>query len=291
MMEKSVRRVYAEKIREYDSEGGNLCNEFKEYLGIQNIDRVRVIHRYDIEGISLAAYNQARNTIFSEPPVDIVYDENLIFGEDELVFAWEYLPGQYDQRADSAAQAIQILTQDIKPLIRSATVFAISGKISDNDLSRIKNYIINPVDSREAYLEKPETLEEKYLVPDDVPIIDRFISMNEKELSYLLNEMELAMDLDDLKFCQIYFKDTEKRNPTLTEMRIIDTYWSDHCRHTTFLTEIDSIEFSDGPYRKVFESAYHDYLKKHNEIYSDKEKPVSLMDLATIAMKSSKKCR
>ncbi|MEN8191987.1 MAG: phosphoribosylformylglycinamidine synthase [Bacteroidota bacterium] len=287
----NIRRIFVEKKEEFNIEVETLSKELKEHLLINGIEKLRILHRYDVENISDETYSTARKTIFAEPPVDLVYDEVLNTEETDKVFAIEYLPGQYDQRADSASQAIQIITQGERPNVKYAKVVVIKGSISDTDFSKIKNYMINPVDSREALTNKPSTLEDETFIPDDVVDIENFISMNDSKLSDLLHELGLAMDLDDIKFCQVYFRDTEKRNPTMTEMKILDTYWSDHCRHTTFLTKIDDVEFENGKITNKIKETYEQYLKDREEVYGDRlsQKDVCLMDIATLAMKKLKK--
>lgn len=287
----SVKRIFVEKKDGFDVEARGLFNEFNELLGIKNLEKVRIIYRYDIEDISDEIYQQARTTIFSEPPVDIVYDEVIEISESDKAFAIEYLPGTYDQRADSAAQCIQILTQGERPEVNQAKVILLSGNITDEDVSRIKHYLINPVESHEASLTKPATLIQDLQSPPDVEILNGFIEMNESELKEMLKNLALAMDIYDLKFCQEYFRDTEKRNPTLTEVRILDTYWSDHCRHTTFSTKIDNVEFEDGKFTQIIEEVYKDYLNVRETVYEDRlmDKDICLMDIATIAMKDLKK--
>ncbi|MCB9208843.1 MAG: phosphoribosylformylglycinamidine synthase [Ignavibacteriales bacterium] len=287
----SVKRIFVEKKPGFDVEANSLFNEIHEHLRIKSVENVRIVYKYDVEGISDNIYQLARTTIFSEPPVDFVYDEELKISETEKYFAIEYLPGQYDQRADSAAQCIQVLTQQERPTVKNSKVIIFSGNISDEDFLRIKNYIINPVDSHLADLSKPNTLKDEFPSPPDVEIISDFIKMNDDGLSQLLKDLALAMDLADLQFCQKYFRDEEKRNPTLTELRILDTYWSDHCRHTTFLTKIDSVEFEEGKFTNKIKEVYNDYLKTRDSVYGTKinEKDICLMDIATIAMKDLKK--
>ena len=287
----SVKRIFVEKKSGFDVEANGLFKEISELLQIEGIKNVRIVYRYDIEGISDEIYNQARTTIFSEPPVDLVYDEEITIDQSDKYFAVEYLPGQYDQRADSAAQCIQILTQGERPEVKNAKLILLSGEISEQDVKRIKKYVINPVESHEANLEKPNTLKDELVSPPDVETIDKFIEMNDAELKELLKNLGLAMDIYDIQFCQEYFRDSEKRNPTLTEMKILDTYWSDHCRHTTFLTKIDKVEFEEGKFTKKIEEVYNDYLKVRENVYLDrlKDKDICLMDIATIAMKDLKK--
>lgn len=287
-MEKVVRRIFVEKKPGFDTEAEFLFKELKEFLGVKGLREVRIIHRYDIEGISKEEYEKSRNTIFSEPTVDNVHDEEIEIPEKYKLIPVEYLPGQYDQRADSAAQCIQLLTQSEKPAVRCAKIILIAGDITEGEFEKIKDYCINPLEAGEASLEKPETLEMEMEYPEDVNSIDNFIKMDKVELDSLHMELGLAMSIDDLKFVQDYFRD-EKRDPTLTEIRVLDTYWSDHCRHTTFLTEIEDVEIKDGFYSPVLEKTYRRYLKTRKEVYGEQEKAVCLMDIATIGMKEMRK--
>jgi phosphoribosylformylglycinamidine synthase len=289
IMGKEVRRVYVEKKKGFDVEAQSLFRDLRDNLGMTGLESVRIINRYDVEGISEEEYQAARRTIFSEPPVDDIYDEEIEIGSEAKVFAIEYLPGQYDQRADSAAQCIQILTHGERPQVRVAKLIVLEGDISDVQYKKIKEYCINPVEAHEASLDKPSTLDITVTVPEDVKVVKGFIGMSEKDLEVLLKEMGFAMDMDDLKFCQAYFRDTEKRDPTVTEMRMIDTYWSDHCRHTTFLTRIGDVEIEKSHFNEVVESVYHSYLESRKYVYGDKEKAIYLMDIATIGMKELKK--
>ncbi len=288
-MNQTVKRIYVEKKKGFDVEAQSLFGDLKENLGIKGLKGIRTVNRYDISGISDEVYEQARETIFSEPPVDLVYDEVLPVDHDERVFASEYLPGQYDQRADSAAQCIQILTQKEKPTILSAQVIVLKGEISDAEFDKIKAYYINPVESRQAALEKPVTLEVASEIPEDVAVLEGFVTKTTAELEDLRVDMGLAMAADDLVFCQTYFKDTEKRNPTLTEIRMIDTYWSDHCRHTTFMTEIEDVDIHEDHFTTPIKTAYEDYKKSRAYVYGEREKDICLMDIATIAMKELRK--
>ncbi len=288
-MSTNIKRIFVEKKEEYNVAAQRLFVDLKENLGIKGLENIRVVNQYDISEISDEVYEQARKTIFSEPPVDYVYDEEITIADDELVFAAEYLPGQYDQRADSASQCIQILTQKDRPLVRTAKLIILKGNISNNDFIKIKNYCINPVESREADLKKPKKLETVFEIPKDVDIIDDFIKMSKEQLESFRVDLELAMSLEDLVFCQRYFKDTEKRDPTITEIKMIDTYWSDHCRHTTFLTKIEDIDIPDGIYTNSIKNAYNEYLKSRDYVYEEYKKDISLMDIATIAMKELKK--
>jgi phosphoribosylformylglycinamidine synthase len=285
----AVRRIYVEKKPGFDVKARKLMEEITEYLKIKGIENVRIINRYDVEGISDEDYEKAKTLIFSEPPVDYVYEEELPLRDNERVFAVEYLPGQYDQRADSCAQCIQLLSGTERPEIRVATVIAIGGDISDKDFEKIKEYYINPIESREAALTKPETLREEYAVPDMVDVIKGFTLMDEEALEKLITELGFAMSVEDLVFCREYFKNTEKRDPTVTELRVIDTYWSDHCRHTTFLTEIEEISFDKGSVSEKISEVYNLYLETRKKVYKDREKPVCLMDIATLAMKELKR--
>ena len=289
-MKSMVKRLFVEKKKPYDVEAQGLLKDLTETLGIRSLEALKIVNRYDIEGISDEVYQMARNTIFSEPPVDDAYDEEYTLPADCKAFAVEYLPGQYDQRADSAAQCIQLLTQGERPEIKAARVIVLQGKISDQERTAIKKYYINPVESQEAGLDKPGTLKTEVEQPEDVAVLEGFISMNGGELSALLKEMGFAMSFDDIVFCQGYFKNTEKRDPSVTEMRMIDTYWSDHCRHTTFLTCIDNVEFEDGKYTGVIKDAFNDYLSTREEVFKGRDdKDVCLMDVALMAMRALKK--
>ena len=274
-----VYRVFVEKKKELAQEAKALLGEARDLLGIKNLTDVRVINRYDAENITPELFDYAKRTVFSEPQLDIVSDSIEINGK---CFAVEFLPGQFDQRADSAAQCIQIISQGERPLIRTAKIYILIGDITDADAQRIKKYVINPVEAREASLEKPETLAVKYDIPTEVRTLDGFIELDRSGLEDFVKKYGLAMDADDIAFCQDYFK-SEHRDPTITEIRMIDTYWSDHCRHTTFLTVIDSVKFED----ELLQSAYDEYLAVRKEL--GRTKPICLMDLATIAVKYLKK--
>ncbi len=292
-MENHVFRIYTEKRPEFDNEALGILHDIKAVLRIEGVDDLKLLHRYDIQGITEEMYDRSRFTVFAEPPLDFIFDEDhpaLAESENTFIFGREYLPGQYDQRADSAAQAIQILTRGEKPAVRYAAVLVILGSITEADRSSIKKYVINPVDSRESSLEKPSTLLEKYDEPPDIPVLKGLPGMDNASLKELITELGLAMDINDLSFFQSYFRDHERRDPTLTELRIIDTYWSDHCRHTTFMTIIDGIDFKEGPYKKIMEQAYQSYLlTQRNNYGAAPGKSVCLMDLATIAMKEIKR--
>lgn len=288
-MDKTVRRIYVEKKKGFDVEAHGLYRDLKENLNLGGLKSVRIINRYDMEGISENEYSAARSIIFSEPPVDNVYDENIEIDKSSRIIAIEYLPGQYDQRADSASQCVQILTEGERPEIKVAKLIVLEGDVSDDEYNKVMEYCINPVECQEAGLEKPSTLDVDVVIPEDVKVLDGFIKMQDRELEGFMSEMGLAMSFEDLKFCQAYFRDTEKRDPTFTEIRVIDTYWSDHCRHTTFLTEIRDVEIEKGRYSDAVSTAYKDYIESREYVYKDRNKDLCLMDIATIAMKEFKK--
>ena len=276
-----VYRIYVEKKAGLDNEAVALKNEISTFLGIKSVEKVRIINRYDAENISSELFDYAVGTVFSEPQLDSVY-KTLDF-ENAKVFATEFLPGQFDQRADSAAQCIQLISQMDKPSIASAKVYMLYGNVSEEELERIKKHVINPVEAREAALEEKQTIKIEYSVPTEVMVLDGFLDLDADGLADFIAQKGLAMDLDDIKFCQNYFK-TEGRCPTITEIKMIDTYWSDHCRHTTFNTTVDSIKFED----ELLENAYNDYLKAR--VFIGRKKPQNLMDIGTIAAKCLKKC-
>ena len=282
-----VRRIYVEKKSGFDVEAKDILADLRENLGMKGLSYVRIINRYDIEGITDEEYDKARCLIFSEPPVDNVYDEDIDIA-DYKVFAVEFLPGQFDQRAASAEECISILTTKDRPRVRYAKIYALSGDISDNDVDAVKKYVINPVESREASLDKPQSLDMAVDYPEDVKSVDGFIEMDEPAMNTFLSEMGFAMDIDDLKFCQEYFKNTEKRNPTVTELRMIDTYWSDHCRHTTFSTKINNVTIPDGKYADVIKDSFEEYKAAKAELYAP-DRNMCLMNMATIIVKQLKK--
>lgn len=288
-MENKVRRIYVEKKKEYAAEAKNLYHEIKENLLVKGIKEVKIVNRYDVEGLNDEEYVEASKLIFSETNVDLVYNEELPIGNDEKLFAIEYLPGQYDQRADSATQCIQILTQKEHTIVKTAKVIVLKGDISKEELSKIKAYCINQLDSREAAMEKPSKLDMESFEASDVKTISGFISLDEEQRKALAQDLGLAMSLEDLAFCQQYFRDIEKRNPSITEIRVIDTYWSDHCRHTTFLTEIQDITIKDSNYNNGVKQALALYNQAREYVYKDKERDISLMDIATIGMKEMRK--
>ena len=281
-----VYRIFVEKKQELASEAKSLLSDAKNLLGIEKLENVRVLNRYDAENITQELFDYAVQTVFSEPQVDIATKEAELSGA--IVFAVEPLPGQFDQRADSAAQCIQILSQGERPIIRSAKVYALYGALTEQDVEAVKKYVINAVESREASLDKPETLAVEYAAPETVATVTGFIGMDETALKELLDKLGLAMDLDDLKFLQNYFRDQEHRDPTITEIRVVDTYWSDHCRHTTFSTHLDNVVIHDEAVRQ----AYERYLAARVEVYGEEKasvRPQTLMDIATIGAKTLKK--
>ncbi len=285
-----VKRVYVEKKTPYAVKAKELKSEIKSYLGIKTVNEVRVLVRYDIENVSDESYNEALHTVFSEPPVDDVYEEKFPFNDIDFVFSVEFLPGQFDQRADSAVQCIQFLNEDESPVIKTALTYVIEGQISEEQKQAIKNFCINPVDSRETGLEKPETLVSVFDEPEDVIVFEGFKDLAEEKLHELYSSLNLAMTFKDILHIQNYFKNEEDRDPTMTEIRVLDTYWSDHCRHTTFLTELKNVEFEEGYYNQAIKQSYDMYIKDRTEIFKGREdKFVCLMDLALMAMRKLKK--
>lgn len=286
----NVKRVYSEKKPEFAVKAKELSEEISSYLNIDTVTNVRVLIRYDIEGITEDTYRKALVTVFSEPPVDIVYEEDFEHRPGEHVFAVEFLPGQFDQRADSAVQCVKLLREDEDVEIKTATVYAVEGSLTDSQLESIKNFCINPVDSREAKMDKPETLVTIFQDPADVKIFDGFKDMPETELKELYSSLGLAMTFKDFLHIQKYYHDEEHRDPSMTEIRVLDTYWSDHCRHTTFSTELKNIRFGEGYYRKPIEDSFDKYKETFGELYAGRDdKFVCLMDIALMAMKKLKK--
>ena len=285
----SVYRCYSQKRPGFDVEAQGLCKALQEQLGIASLRSVTILNRYDADQIDPAVYQQAKAIVFSEPQVDAVYEETFPTPtQPHTILAVEALPGQFDQRADSCAQCIQLMAGVDRPLIAYAKVYILEGDLSQSDLDQIRHYLINPVESREASMDKPDTLVRTHAVPDHVNTVDGFISLDEAGLSALLDKLGLAMDLDDLKFLQNYFRDEEKRDPSITEIRVVDTYWSDHCRHTTFSTHLDAIELQDPE----IQAAYERYLAARVEVYGEEkaaQRPQTLMDVATIGTKVLKK--
>ena len=286
----NVRRVYVEKKPAYAVQAKELKHEIRSYLGINNMTGVRVLIRYDVENISDEVFEAACKTVFSEPPVDQLYRETFEMGSEDRTFSVEYLPGQFDQRADSAVQCVKFLNEEEDPVIRSATTYVIEGNITDDEFAAIKSYCINPVDSRETDMKKPDTLVTVFDEPKDVMIFDGFIEMTEEALKELYGSLNLAMTFKDFQHIQHYFAGEEKRDPSMTEIRVLDTYWSDHCRHTTFSTELKNVEFGEGDYKKPIVGTYEKYLADRAEIFKGRDdKFVCLMDLALMAMRKLKK--
>ena len=288
-MEK-VRRIYVEKKEPFAVKAKELHEDLKSYLGMEGVEKVRELIRYDVENISDETFEKACHSVFAEPPVDDLYREELPLQEGDRVFGVEFLPGQFDQRADSAVQCVRFLKEDEEPIIRTAVIYVISGKITDDEFAKIRAYCINPVDSRETDMEKPATLIQEFAEPADVKIFDGFSSMEENALRDLYDSLGLAMTFKDFKHIQNYFANEEHRDPSMTEIRVLDTYWSDHCRHTTFSTEFTDVEFGEGYYRAPIETTYQSYLDTREEIFAGrKDKFVCLMDLALMAMRKLKK--
>ena len=284
----SVFRCYSEKKPGFDVEAQGLCRQLREQLGVESLESVRILNRYDADHIDPAVYQAAKTVVFSEPQVDDIWDETYPAPDTvHSVLAVEALPGQFDQRADSCAQCIQLQSGVDRPLIAYAKVYLLGGQLSQNELEKIRKYLINPVESREASVDKPATLVREHAAPDRVAVVEGFTALDEG-LAHLLSELGLAMDLDDLKFLQTYFRDEEKRDPTITEVRVVDTYWSDHCRHTTFSTHLDAVDIG----APAVKAAYQRYLDARVEVYGEEKaakRPQTLMDIATIGTKTLKK--
>ena len=281
-----VYRVYVEKKEGLRHEAAGLLQELRSVLGIAALDAIRVVNRYDVELADRSTFDRAVRTVFSEPQVDDASEELTAGGT--VCFAVEPLPGQFDQRADSASQCIQLMTKGDRPAVRTAKVYLLEGTLSDTDVATIKKFLINPVECREAELAEVTSLEAEYAQPDSVANVDGFVAMDEAALAELQDKLGLAMDVDDLKFLQNYFRDEEKRDPTITEIRVVDTYWSDHCRHTTFSTHIDDVKIDDP----AVQAAYQRYLDARIEVYGEEKaskRPQTLMDIATIGAKTLKK--
>lgn len=281
-----VKRIYVQKKPGFDIEAKGLLEDLKENLLMDNLQDVILLNRYDVEGISEKVFEDAKNTVFSEPQVDLCFEEEYPFEENDKVFGVEFLPGQFDQRANSLSECLQILTEGTRPVSKSAKIYILKGDLSVEDVEKIKSYIINPVDSRECTLDKLDSLDEKQEEPADVAIVEGFIHMTEEDSKKFYEKYGFAMDLEDLKFCQEYFRDVEKRDPSMTEMKMIDTYWSDHCRHTTFLTRLEKVDINWDLANEVYE----EYKKSREFVYDNKKaKDICLMDIATIAVKELKK--
>ena len=286
----AVKRIFVEKRDGFDVEAVNLASDLQKNLGLTAVEKVRIINRYDISGLDDKDFDRAKTTILSETNADTVTDEVLPQDDAYRFFAMEYLPGQYDQRADSAAQCVQLLTQGERPQVVSAKLIGVKGNITDDDMNKIKHYLINPVESREASFDKPESLNMKADIPDNVAVVDGFTKWNDDEMKNYFDSMGFAMTLSDLKFCRDYFRDDEHRDPTVTELRVIDTYWSDHCRHTTFLTRLEKIEIEKSELTKTIEKALQLYYDSRDEIYGkNSTRDVSLMDMALVGMKLLRK--
>ena len=286
----NVKRIYVEKKDPYAVKAKELKEEIGSYLGITGVEAVREFIRYDVENLSDETFERACQTVFAEPPVDILYRETIEVPANAKVFSVEFLPGQFDQRADSAVQCVKFLKEDEEPIIKTAVTYMVIGTISDDEFAKIKSYCINPVDSRETDMEKPETLIMTYDEPADVVIFDGFKDMAEADLRELYDSLGLAMTFKDFQHIQNYYVSEEHRDPTMTEIRVLDTYWSDHCRHTTFSTELKDVTFDDGYYRTPIETSYQSYLDTREEIFAGREdKFVCLMDLALMAMRKLKK--
>jgi len=280
----SVKRIFAQKKPEFATEARGMLYDIRHNLRITSVTGLRILNRYDVEGLSGKAFNDAVGIVFSEPPVDDVFFENFSMEADEVAFCVEYLPGQYDQRADFAAQCVQILSLDTIPTITTARVIVLKGSVSEDELKKIKAYIINPVEARETGFEKPETLEREWEIPGKTEVLQGFISLPDSELVTLCDKFSLALSKEDLLFCRDYFRDTEKRDPTITEIRLIDTYWSDHCRHTTFLTKITGITFDDDDTCREIKDEFDNYMALRKELNRE-HKDINLMDIATIGAK------
>ena len=282
----NIRRVYVEKKKDYAVRAKELKEEFADYLSLKTIENVRVLIRYDIENIDEATYKKSLGIVFSEPPVDLLYEENFPLASDEREFSVEYLPGQFDQRADSAIQCVKLLNKEAEPVIQSATTYVVKGQLTDKEFEEIKAYLINPVDSREALRDKPDTIVQTFPEPSDVKIFEGFITMPENDLRELYSSLNLAMTFKDFLFIRKYFSEEEKRNPSVTEIRMLDTYWSDHCRHTTFLTELTEVSFEEGKYTTPLVNSFNDYKENFATLYKDRDdKYICLMDIALMGMK------
>ena len=283
----NVIRVFVEKKSGFDVEAKHLLEDIQTNLTIQALKNIRILNCYDVEGLTESQFQSSVKNIFSEKTVDAVYIENFPINENEYSFAVEYLPGQYDQRADSAAECIQLITKN-RPLLKASKVIVLDGYLSNDEIIRIKNYYINPVDTREADLKKPCSIDLSYSTPDDVEVLYDFIALSDEEVKTLHKNLNLAMSIDDLLLCHGYFKSSEKRNPTITEIRVLDTYWSDHCRHTTFLTEITNVSVEDSIYSRPIIKSYNEYMNSRLKLYGHTDRPITLMDVALIAMKELK---
>jgi len=279
-----VYRIFVERRDGFALEADRLASDLRINLGVMGLLGVRIINRYDVEGVDTDVVMKASKTVFSEPQTDVLIDDVTVL-DGERVFAFEYLPGQFDQRADSCEQCIALINEGVRPKVRTGVIYVLKGDIDDGQFEKIKKYIINPVEGREASFDMPATLADNFDIPDSVAVIDGFIGFDEAQLREFLDDYSLAMDYDDVCFCQGYFKSEEKRDPTMTEVRLIDSYWSDHCRHTTFLTSIDGVDIADS----LIKETYDDYLAKRSIVYAGRDKNINLMDIATISAKYLKK--
>ena len=285
----NIRRIFVGKKKDYAVRARELKEEFADYLSLKTLEDVRVLIRYDIENLDEPTYKKALGIVFSEPPVDLLYEENFPLEASEREFSVEYLPGQFDQRADSAIQCVKLLNEEAEPAIQSATTYVVKGEISEKEFEAIKAYLINPVDSREADKEKPDTIVQNFPEPPDVKIFEGFTNMSEEELKELYSSLNLAMTFKDFLFIRKYFSEEEKRNPSVTEIRMLDTYWSDHCRHTTFLTELTEVSFEEGKYSKPLADSFNNYKENFAELYKGRnDKYICLMDIALMGMKKLK---
>ncbi|MBQ9179583.1 MAG: phosphoribosylformylglycinamidine synthase, partial [Firmicutes bacterium] len=280
-----VKRVYVEKKKGFDVEAQSLFSDIKTNLHPDGLTGVRVINRYDVQGLDDESYEIAKYQVFAEPIVDCAYDEEMPDIGSANYFAMEYLPGQYDQRADSAMQCIRLIMPKAEPIVKYAKVVVLEGSLAEADIEKIASYCINPVDSQFASMEKPAFLGMETEVPDDVKVLEGFTVLSDDELEELRTDMGLAMSRDDIIFIRNHFKKDEKRDPSMTEIKVIDTYWSDHCRHTTFNTELNNVEFEDSPYGKMVEEAFNEYLGMREKVYVDKQKDICLMDMASLGTK------
>ncbi|MBO4364852.1 MAG: phosphoribosylformylglycinamidine synthase, partial [Eggerthellaceae bacterium] len=276
-----VYRVFVEKKPGFDVEAKALFSELRDILGIENLQQLRLVNRYDVEGIGSTLFDACVPTVFSEPQSDVASDD-ITTAEDDVVFAVEFLPGQFDQRAESASECIQLISQGERPTVRSAKVYVLSGPLTSQDIEAVKHYVINPVEAREASLQTWDTLQMEFVPPADVEILDGFREMDDEALAAFIADRGLAMDLGDITFCQAYFRE-EQRDPTITEIKMIDTYWSDHCRHTTFGTRLDNVQIDDP----VVAEAFDRYLELRHELGRD-HKPICLMDIGTIGARALK---
>lgn len=287
----AIKRIFVEKKQGFNVEAKGLLEDLKSHLGLKSLEDLRILHRYDTDYIDDSTYTTAIHTIYSEPPVDVIYEETFPMNNKDICFGVEYLPGQYDQRADSTKQCIQLIDKEANPVVNVAKIFVLIGSLTDLEVAAVKNYCINPVDSREAFLEKPVTLELQYEVPNEVEIVEGFIELDEDGVRKLWSDLSLAMTDLDLIHTQKYFKEVEHRNPSITEIRVLDTYWSDHCRHTTFLTRLKDVTFEDNELSRPIIETFNQYLKDRKLVYANRidSKDICLMDIALMAMKKIRK--